>query len=67
MRQKTFGNIGARECQSLNVRLPPDVVRKLDAVSGGKGARALLTTIGLTIAGGHSGGIYAQSNQAKAG
>lgn len=51
MRQKTFGNISARECQCLAVRLPPDVVRKLDAMSGGKGARVLLMQTALSLTG----------------
>ncbi len=62
MKPRKFGAIRAADCRMLGVRLPADVIARLNEASGGVGARELLTQLALTIAGGSSKNEY--SNQA---
>lgn len=58
-----YTGMKVRDFQMLAVRLPPNVIERLDVISGGAGARMYLTQLALTMAG---GAIYEQQNQAMA-
>lgn len=49
-RQK-YSNIKARDCRQLGIRLPDDVIARLDEISNGLGPREFLTQYALSIAG----------------
>ena len=59
-----YTGVRVRDCQMLAVRLPPNVIERLNAISGGVGARTLLVNVAFTMAGGNQNGHTA--NQAGA-
>lgn len=50
MRRK-FGNVRARDCKGLIIRLPDDVRERIEAATG-KSAALALTSLAITIYGG---------------
>ena len=50
MQKRKFGQIRARDCSPIAVRIPPQVRKRIEAVTG-QSAAQWLTSIALTIGG----------------
>lgn len=58
-----FGNVMARDCRLLAIRVPADVVAKLEAASTDGRATSLLYQLAMAVGGGEG---YAKQKTAKA-
>ena len=47
-----YAGVRVRDFQMLAVRLPPNVIERLNAISGGVGARTLLVNMAFTMCAG---------------
>lgn len=59
MQKRKYGDVRARDCQQISVRIPPAVRERIETVTG-QSAAQVLTNIALTIGG------SSKNEQAKA-